>query len=394
MIEIVSRLPAEYQEVEYIQSSGTQYIDTGFKPSVNTKIIGDAQWVSITNYPMLCGVYESNSNRFAMFYQTAWTAWIADKVVNISGDYSGRKTIVLDKDAFVVSGTSKVTNASDFASTKSMYVFAMNHPNGVLYYANLRLYSLQIYESDTISRDFVPCYRKMDGVVGLYDLVNSMFYINAGTGTFTKGADVDGSIAVTPGGIIPQKYALRRRMMVSSNAPFAFEYTGNYTDNRDANGIGTVEFTSSGILTVLSGIVTVLVHILGAGGGGAQIGSSKYSGGGSGGYQTIEVKLVPGTYDIVIGTGGEGIRVTSGWPGAIYTGSTGGKTTAFGFTSTGGSGGEVASGSSVTTYGKGGKPNGNDGTANAGGSPNGGTPRGGSDTANSGGNGIVRLTFS
>ena len=30
MIEFISQLPTEYQEVEYIQSSGTQYIDTGF----------------------------------------------------------------------------------------------------------------------------------------------------------------------------------------------------------------------------------------------------------------------------------------------------------------------------------------------------------------------------
>lgn len=30
MIEFISQLPTEYQEVEYIESSGTQYIDTGF----------------------------------------------------------------------------------------------------------------------------------------------------------------------------------------------------------------------------------------------------------------------------------------------------------------------------------------------------------------------------
>ena len=38
LIYSASRLPSEFQEVEYIESSGTQYIDTGFLPTINTKI--------------------------------------------------------------------------------------------------------------------------------------------------------------------------------------------------------------------------------------------------------------------------------------------------------------------------------------------------------------------
>ena len=39
-------------------------------------------------------------------------------------------------------------------------------------------------------RNFVPCYRKSDNVIGLYDTVEGVFYTNAGTGSFTKGVDV------------------------------------------------------------------------------------------------------------------------------------------------------------------------------------------------------------
>lgn len=38
--------------------------------------------------------------------------------------------------------------------------------------------------------EFVPCYRKSDGEIGMYDTVSKTFYTNAGTGTFLKGADV------------------------------------------------------------------------------------------------------------------------------------------------------------------------------------------------------------
>lgn len=201
----------------------------------------------------------------------------------------------------------------------------------------------------------------------------------------------DNSITITSGGIIPQKYALRRRMMVSSSAPVAFEYTGNYTDNRDANGIGTVEFTSSGTLFILSGKATVPVYILAGGGGAARCTSysyDQYASGGGGGNQHVTVELVPGTYQITIGTGG---AFKSGTDPAIA--SNGGNSSAFGYTSTGGNGARAGG---MGVAGSGGSPNGGNGNANdsncAGGFPNGGAVSNGMPF--SGGNGIVRLTFS
>ena len=54
-----------------------------------------------------------------------------------------------------------------------------------------KIYHNKIAISGSIIRYFVPCYRKSDSVIGMYDLVNNQFYINAGTGTFTKGANID-----------------------------------------------------------------------------------------------------------------------------------------------------------------------------------------------------------
>lgn len=168
---------------------------------------------------------------------------------------------------------------------------------------------------------------------------------------------------------------------------FEFNYSGNYTDNR-INGKGTVRLNTSGTLTVLSGKATVSVHIL-AGGGGAVAYAGFYGTGGGGGNQTVTVELKPGTYDIVIGTGGNAI-LTGGVAGA------GGNTTAFGFTSTGGTGGDART--DIWTGGKGGSPNGGDGVGvfyaynQQGGSPNGGGTTGTSD-AQPGGDGYVELTF-
>ena len=54
----------------------------------------------------------------------------------------------------------------------------------------MRLYYLKMYSDGDLVRDYVPCYRKSDSVIGLYDLVSKTFYTNQGSGTFTKGGDI------------------------------------------------------------------------------------------------------------------------------------------------------------------------------------------------------------
>ena len=48
----------------------------------------------------------------------------------------------------------------------------------------MRLYSCQIYDNDTLIRDYVPCMDN-NGVYGLYDKVNGVFYTSATDSGFT-----------------------------------------------------------------------------------------------------------------------------------------------------------------------------------------------------------------
>ena len=61
-------------------------------------------------------------------------------------------------------------------------------------YASMKLYSCKIYNNGTLVRNLVPA-KNSGGTIGLYDLVNSAFYTNAGSGTFTAGADIAGFTA-------------------------------------------------------------------------------------------------------------------------------------------------------------------------------------------------------
>ena len=182
--------------------------------------------------------------------------------------------------------------------------------------------------------------------------------------------------------------------------PFAFTYSGDFTDER-VDGIGDVTLNTSGQLVIpeQTKIPVVTVLIQGAGGGAAcWPNRSKASAGGSGGIQNVEVELAPGTYDIVIGTGGNAINRNTGGTGT-FSASQGGTTTAFGCTSTGGMGGTVSNYIADCSGGLGGSPNGNAGNYNAyapsaadGGDPNGGSVI--NSVANDGGDGLVRITFS
>ena len=69
------------------------------------------------------------------------------------------------------------------------YVFNSHSEPSLM--SSMRLYKLKMWTDDILVRDFIPCYRKSDNVVGMYDLVNGKFYTNEGTGEFVKGPDVN-----------------------------------------------------------------------------------------------------------------------------------------------------------------------------------------------------------
>lgn len=187
-----ARLPDGYTELTYIQSSGTQYIDTGFKPNQDTRVVGDMQFMDNTsgNPASLFGYRKSQSTqRYEFFqynsllyspYNTSAGSTISMTTNKISIDKNKGTTLVNG------SALSTITYAN-FQCSGNLYLFALNN-NGSVSNVNgkKRIYSCQIYDNGTLTRNFVPC-KNPSGVVGMYDMVNNVFYQNAGTGTFTAG---------------------------------------------------------------------------------------------------------------------------------------------------------------------------------------------------------------
>lgn len=191
-------LPSGYTELEYIQSSGTQCINTGFKHNNNTRVVMDAQVVTqpSTHGWLFEGRSSSDSSGFAkgmlLLNGSAWnldyngTGNRASASSSVSA--TDRLNIDYNKNSVTVNTFKKTWTAATFQSTYNLYLLACNTANTISGYVSAKLYSCQIYDNGTLVRDFVPC-RNRSGVVCLYDLVSETDYLNAGTEQFTSGGE-------------------------------------------------------------------------------------------------------------------------------------------------------------------------------------------------------------
>ena len=183
-------LPDEYQEVEYIQSSGSQYINTGINPKIKPRVImkmamidprdsdyfgnsainGSAFFGNFSAYSLMYYRYGSTSalNTGISVKQNQWHEWDISQSVYLDGDL--RYT---------------TTNTYTYNSSQiSICIFKCRN------YATYQLAYFILYDGEEKVREFYPCYRKSDSAIGLYDKVTNKFYPNSGRGTFIKGADV------------------------------------------------------------------------------------------------------------------------------------------------------------------------------------------------------------
>ena len=191
-------LPSGYTELEYIQSSGSQYINTGFIPKYDSRIVLDAE---VTDSSIVCALFGARG-------AASGTNPLSNTLFSLSGgairsDYYGSSVsstttvsgrTIFDKNKNVVSfGSNTITNNSSTASSnQTLFLFAVQTAGSATLLATMKLYACQIYDNGTLVRDFYPCTNE-SGAVGLYDLVGKQFYSNAGTGAFVAGPEIPAS---------------------------------------------------------------------------------------------------------------------------------------------------------------------------------------------------------
>ena len=187
------KLPRGYTELEYIQSSGTQYIDTGFKPNQDSRVTCDFEYISsVEEQTIFMARRTSNQDQFGLFHNTAgWTfRYGANSAENNTIGIMDRILLDINKNVATLNGVKLTNSAATFNTGTNLMLFVRNTNGTLNNYAIAKLYACSIYSDETtMIRNFIPC-KNPSGEIGLYDTVNSQFYSNAGIGTFVAGPEI------------------------------------------------------------------------------------------------------------------------------------------------------------------------------------------------------------
>lgn len=215
-------LPVGYTQVEYLTLDGDQYLLTDYYPNSNTEL--DIKYYPSVSSRFMCiyGVQDSTSaNRFyglvsstqfklQMNYSNQGASFwgFNNDGTFTRGSSNGTFTsyreivsLVIKKDLVSVTANSVGTINYDMTNddtwgvnvncTYPMMIGSRSTAGleGNNFIGNL--YPITIKENNVVLRNYIPCRRNSDSVLGMYDTVTGTFFTNAGTGTFTAGQNIN-----------------------------------------------------------------------------------------------------------------------------------------------------------------------------------------------------------
>ena len=211
-IEIIVKhtVPDEYDEVEYIESDGTQYIDTGYTHKVNTKIecVCEVSSTISIQWGCLFGARRSGTyNCMALFtrydYSNKPTFYCNSTRYNTITDgnfpYDNKTKVEVYKNTatwYDAEGNyiGKIVGGSQVDGTVSTYIFEFNNGGSPDGSKNImKLYSFKIYEDDTLLHWYVPVKLKDEThpAIGLFDIITDTFLQKKSGNEFVTGNIVE-----------------------------------------------------------------------------------------------------------------------------------------------------------------------------------------------------------
>ena len=210
--------PLGYKRVEYLESTGTQYIDTGVKPTISQKYEIEYSVSNVIKNQIIFGT-RTSGNYMTSTNQIYLSISDGEKRFYIGNTVNGRNNIqtnIIQTDIFTAN-----SGNYDSTGTKNFFIFALNNIDTPSALATARIYSFKIYDNNVLVRDYIPVLNE-NNEAGLYDLVNKQFYGNSGTGSFQYGN-------IIPEGTIAEKfnYSLEVKELIKDGINYL---GGNVTD--------------------------------------------------------------------------------------------------------------------------------------------------------------------
>lgn len=192
-------LPTTYQQVEYLYANTNgQYIDTGLVPDTTYRWELDIKYGTFSsNISYQNGVsQQAQADRFTIAALDTNTANLTmGEGQNMTCNTTARHLYAIDIPNNTMSIDDSVYSfQSTYTKSANYHLLLFWRNSAGSKYSNQHvtgwIYSSKIYAGGTLIQYLVPCYRKSDLVIGMYDKVSGTFFTNAGSGTFVIGPNV------------------------------------------------------------------------------------------------------------------------------------------------------------------------------------------------------------
>lgn len=219
-----------YTKLSYIESTGTQYFNTDYLPNNKTDFYIDFSVSNSISTSSFVYIFGSFDDRFSLntyksfnggefyYFKSQYNPYITPNV---------RTQISLIGNLFKTSnGTVSISRSTSYHSSYPLMLFTRYDADAGVF-AKMKLYSFKLFDNSVLVRDFIPCIRNIDGEVGMYDLVNDIFYVNEGSGSFNSGAIIDNDKET----LISHVETLYKRTLLDSQNPIYWKTEDNSSYN-------------------------------------------------------------------------------------------------------------------------------------------------------------------
>lgn len=169
-----------YTRLTYIECTGEQYIDLGYKVKEDDVIEADFILTKIANADtFLFGTSDPNTGLWFEFYsRTAYVRFGASESKSISSS-AGKYSVKLQKGKITL-GTTETALEYEQMPNNTINLFAGRSSSSAAYSrGHYRCTKFRISDTNGLVMDLIPVKRDVDGVIGMLDIVSKTFYVSA-----------------------------------------------------------------------------------------------------------------------------------------------------------------------------------------------------------------------
>lgn len=181
-----------YVELEYIEATGTQYLDTGIKLNSDDVVKTEFANTSSTGYGAVYGIYQTGESSAFYANQTYYGYDVVNKKVNtnISVDTEWHETTHdFSNGILTIDNTTVSFTPFEFENTVNNYLFGRYYDGSYGYLFKGRIRKFKVIRNGVVICDLIPAKNGSD-VVGMYDRISKTFLTNVGEGDFIPGEPV------------------------------------------------------------------------------------------------------------------------------------------------------------------------------------------------------------